>query len=72
MLLVVPKDCEMDRYTRELERAGTLLARGGFWMIQVKTKEEAIEWAKRVPASDDHLVEVRQVQETADFSQTRN
>lgn len=40
---------------------------GGYWMIQVKSKEEAIEWAKRCPASANELIEVRQVQEFADF-----
>jgi hypothetical protein len=39
---------------------------GGYWMIQCKSREEAIEWAKRVPAGD-HFVEVRQVFEMADF-----
>jgi len=40
---------------------------GGYWMIQVKSKEEAIEWAKRCPASDNEMIEVRQVQELSDF-----
>jgi hypothetical protein len=40
---------------------------GGYWMIQVKSKEEAIEWASRCPASDNEMIEVRQVQEMADF-----
>jgi hypothetical protein len=40
---------------------------GGYWMIQVKSKEEAIEWAKRCPGSDDCVVEVRQVQEFCEF-----
>ena len=40
---------------------------GGFWMIQVKSKAEAIEWAKRAPMPDDEIVEVRQVQEFEDF-----
>ena len=37
-------------------------------MIQVKSKEEAVEWAKRCPASDNELIEVRQVQEFDDFT----
>ena len=37
-------------------------------MIQVKSKEEALEWASRCPASDNEVIEVRQVQEMADFS----
>src|SRR5262245_34804285 len=40
---------------------------GGYWMIQVKSKAEAIEWASRCPASDNEMIEVRQVQELADF-----
>ncbi len=40
---------------------------GGYWMIQVKSKEEAIEWAKRCPGSDNEMIEVRQVHEFADF-----
>jgi len=40
---------------------------GGFWMIQVKSKEEAIEWAKRAPMPDGDVIEVRQVQEMSDF-----
>jgi len=40
---------------------------GGYWMIQVKSKEEAIEWASRCPGSDNEVIEIRQVQEFADF-----
>ncbi len=40
---------------------------GGYWLIQVKSKDEAIEWAKRCPASDDEVIEIRQVQEMSDF-----
>jgi hypothetical protein len=40
---------------------------GGYWMIDVRSKEEAIEWASRCPASDDEAIEIRQVQEMADF-----
>ena len=38
----------------------------GFWLIQVKSKEEALEWASRVPFVDGEI-EVRQVFETSDF-----
>lgn len=41
---------------------------GGYWMIQVRSKEEAVAWASRCPASDDETIEVRRVQELADFS----
>jgi hypothetical protein len=41
---------------------------GGYWMIQVKSKEEAIEWASRCPASDNEVIEVRQVHEMSDFA----
>ena len=40
---------------------------GGYWMIEVASKEEAIEWAKRCPASDNEVIEIRQVQEMSDF-----
>jgi hypothetical protein len=40
---------------------------GGYWMIQVKSKEEAIEWATRAPMGDNEIIEVRQVQEMEDF-----
>jgi hypothetical protein len=41
---------------------------GGYWIVQVKSKEEAVEWAKRCPAGDGNVIEVRQVQEISDFS----
>ena len=40
---------------------------GGYWMIQVKSRAEAIEWASRCPASDNEVIEVRQVHEFSDF-----
>jgi len=40
---------------------------GGYWMIQVKSRAEAVEWAKRAPMLDGDVIEVRQVQELADF-----
>ncbi len=40
---------------------------GGYWMIQAKSKAEAVEWASRCPASDHEVIEVRQVQEFSDF-----
>jgi hypothetical protein len=40
---------------------------GGYWMLQVKSREEAIEWAKRCPGSDTEMIEVRQVMEMDDF-----
>ena len=42
-------------------------ALGGYWMIQVRSREEAIEWASRCPASESDVIEVRQVQEFSDF-----
>ncbi|HEY4185777.1 MAG TPA: YciI family protein [Polyangia bacterium] len=40
---------------------------GGYWMIQVKSRDEAIAWASRCPASPNEVIEVRQVQEMSDF-----
>jgi hypothetical protein len=40
---------------------------GGYWMIQVKSKAEAVEWASRAPMLDGDVIEIRQVQEMSDF-----
>jgi hypothetical protein len=40
---------------------------GGYWMIEVKSKQEAIDWAKRCPASENETIEIRQVFEASDF-----
>jgi hypothetical protein len=40
---------------------------GGYWLIQAKSKEEAVEWASRCPAADGDVIEVRQVYELSDF-----
>jgi hypothetical protein len=40
---------------------------GGYWMIEVNSREEAIAWAKRCPASANEVIEIRQVQEMEDF-----
>ena len=42
---------------------------GGYWMINVKSREEAIAWAKKCPASENEVIEIRQVQEMSDFSE---
>jgi hypothetical protein len=42
---------------------------GGYWMIEAKSKEEAVGWAMRCPASDGDVIEIRQVFEITDFSQ---
>jgi hypothetical protein len=41
---------------------------GGYWLIQAKSKEEAVEWASRCPAADGDVIEVRQVYEMSDFA----
>ena len=40
---------------------------GGYWLIQVKSKEEAVQWAMRCPGGDNEVIEIRQVQEFSDF-----
>ncbi len=40
---------------------------GGYWMIRVKSREEAIQWASRVPAADGDTIELRQVFDMEDF-----
>jgi len=40
---------------------------GGYWMIEVASRAEAIAWAKQCPASPNEIIEIRQVQEIGDF-----
>ncbi|HXX62699.1 MAG TPA: YciI family protein [Bacteroidota bacterium] len=40
---------------------------GGYWMINVKSRAEAVEWATRVPAQSGDIIEVRQVFEMEEF-----
>ena len=40
---------------------------GGYWIIQVKSREEALEWASRIPGNDGETVEVRRMFELTDF-----
>jgi len=47
--------------------AGTEELLAGFWLIQVRSREEAIEWVRRIPFQEGE-VEIRQVFEAADFA----
>jgi hypothetical protein len=42
----------------------------GFWLIQAKSKDEAVEWAKRIPSPDggESEIEIRQVFEPEEFA----
>ena len=40
---------------------------GGYWIIQVKSREEALEWASRIPGQDNEMVEVRRMFDMTDF-----
>jgi hypothetical protein len=40
---------------------------GGYWLINAKSREEAVAWARRVPAEDGDVVEVRQVFDMEEF-----
>jgi hypothetical protein len=44
----------------------------GFWIFQVKSKEEAIEWVKRCPnpTGEESEIEIRQIAETEDFAES--
>lgn len=46
---------------------GTSEIVGGYWMLQVKSKDEAIAWAKKCPAAEGDIMEIRQVFEMSDF-----
>ncbi|MBC8145855.1 MAG: YciI family protein, partial [bacterium] len=41
----------------------------GYWIVQVKSREEAIEWAKRAPFPEGDEIEVRQIFELEDFAE---
>jgi hypothetical protein len=40
---------------------------GGYWVIDVKSREEALEWASRIPGRDNEMVEVRRLFDITDF-----
>ncbi len=40
---------------------------GGYWIIQTNSKDEAVQWARKCPAQDGDVIEVRQIFEMADF-----
>lgn len=40
---------------------------GGYWIIQVRSKEEAVEWARRCPMRNNETIEIRQIHEMADY-----
>ncbi len=48
--------------------AETKEAIGGYWVIQVSSRDEAIQWAKRCPAGANDIIEIRRVQEPEDFA----
>jgi hypothetical protein len=39
----------------------------GFWIIDVRSKEEAIEWVKKIPFEDGEEIEIRKVWEASDW-----
>jgi hypothetical protein len=42
----------------------------GFWIWKVKSRQEALDWAKRIPFREGEVVEIRQVFETEDFGES--
>ncbi len=40
---------------------------GGYWMIDVASREEAVEWARKAPMEAHEFIEVRQVMDVGDF-----
>ncbi len=42
---------------------------GGYWIIQCRSREEAVEWARRIPANERDMVEVRQLFDMDEFPQ---
>ncbi len=41
---------------------------GGYWIIHVRSREEALEWARRAPMANNEIIDVHQIYERADFS----
>ncbi len=41
---------------------------GGYWILQCKSKEEAVEWARRCPAADGNFIEVRKIMGIEDYA----
>lgn len=46
-------------------RSGDVL--GGYWILRVASRDEAVEWAKRVPADNGDVIELRQIFEAGEF-----
>jgi hypothetical protein len=42
---------------------------GGYWLIQAKSREEAVAWAVRAPCPDGEMIEVREVYEMDDLGE---
>lgn len=40
---------------------------GGYWLVQFDSKDEAIQWAKRIPAADGDTIEIRQIFDVDDW-----
>jgi hypothetical protein len=40
---------------------------GGYWMIQAGSLQDAVEWARRCPAEDGDVIEIRQVFDASDW-----
>jgi hypothetical protein len=40
---------------------------GGYWIINVGSRDEAIAWARKCPAGENDVIEIRQIQEMSDF-----
>lgn len=40
---------------------------GGYWVIEVKSRQEALDWASRIPGRDTEMVEVRRLFDITDF-----
>jgi hypothetical protein len=58
-----------DRAVTEGPFSGTGDLVAGFWLIQVKSRDEAIEWMKRAPFDGGSEIEIRQVFDAEDFGE---
>jgi len=61
MLTEAPPPAAMTGYEQALQQAGVLLAAGSCWMLQARSREEALEWARRCPLPAGAAIEVHPV-----------
>jgi len=71
MMLMLPEarpTPAMTGFDQTLQQAGVLLAAGNCWMLQVRSREEALEWARRCPLPAGASIEIHPVPKAGDVA----